>query len=186
MISHSEAARAATAVGIALLLLVALSPVTGVTPAAAAGGFTADDVSVELGGGESLSVTVAPAGTATYDGFDQVPSSSSVAVQVLVDGQWETVGSQSLGVTDLEGAAEFDFDPIDIVVESGFGEDEFLPGGWGETVTTTVALRLQVTFAGVDGGDDLVVTSQSSFDVEVTAPEDDKGGGQPPWAGGGP
>ncbi len=166
---------------VALVVVLGVVAVAASSLTVAAADFTASDVSVESSNGKLQSLTVEPAGTVSYHGFEQQPTATTVDVQVRVDGNWKTIGTQTVAVNDLEGSFEYDFGTISVLDQTsdGLTADQFKARPQSPT-TTSVEIRIRVTFEGVSaGGSDLVLSQGDTFSVTV-----EHGGGGPP--GGGP
>jgi hypothetical protein len=156
------------------------------TQPVAAASFSARDVSVDSRSGRLDSLTVAPTGTVTYEGLDQPPVATTVAVQLRIGGSWETIGSQSIVVDDLQGSIDYSFAPIDVLDQTSKSliAKDFSAKAPQKPAITTLNIRIQVTFAGVfRTGGDLVTTTGDTFDVVVSKTGGPPGGGPP---GGGP
>lgn len=163
---------------VVLALLVALT-LPASSAAAAAGQFTAADVAVTSPNGKLTSLTVAPSGTVSYWGLEQPPTATTIEVQILVDGTWETIQTQSYDVSTLAGSLGYSVPETSVIDQTSGGlvASDFDAQSKDQPTTTTVDMRVVATFAGAgENGRDVTTTSSSSFDVTVSQ-EPGTGGG---------
>lgn len=134
-----------------------------------AASFTASDVEVTSNNGHLESLTVAPNGTVTYDGLENEPADVVLAIEVeSSDGTWDTVETQSLSATGLEGSVSYDFTAIDLIDNSALEETDFHATP-GSTTDTTVNLRMNATLVGAGpNSSDVHATASDTFTVSVT------------------
>lgn len=179
--NHEGQASVSRLIGVTMILL-GLATVFVVTLAAgpaAAGGdadFTATDVPgdgdvLESPSGQLDELTIAPDLSIEYHALDDPPE--EMEIDVYVDGEplasEQLVASETVALDDAghEGEESYSFDTIDLLGETEMDSDDFRPDGPGEQQTTQLSVRIEVTFEGVDGGDDLVLTAEDDFDVTI-------------------
>lgn len=158
--------RQVAALVVAALLAASITPLFSGGVLAAT--FTASDVSVTSDNGALTAVTVAPNGSVTYDGLENEPNEIQLAVQVNVDGTWETATTKTLSATGLQGSVSYDVSEVDLLSATSLSAGDFMAGADGGDAQTTVDVRVQATFVGVeDGGGDMATTAGDSFTVTV-------------------
>jgi len=143
-----------------------------------AASFTASNVSSATHDGAVDAVTIAPAGTVSWDGLDAAPTGCAVAVSVRdADSEaaaWTEVTTETLPISGLSDSDDFE------IRESGAGNSPHSGGSIdltdgpfsaadfaasdGESATTTVDIRLVAT---ITAEDTQRATVTDSFDVTV-------------------
>lgn len=151
-----------------LVPMIAASSFLFAGGAAAAVDFTAENVDASSHNGDILTLTAAPSGTITYEGFEY--GASTVTVDLMVqqpDGTWTTIDSTNVTASGMAGTVSYDFSAISILDNSGWTKSDFEPID-GETKTTSLSIRVIATFHGVDvGQSDFTTSDTATFDVTV-------------------
>lgn len=156
----------------ALVVAVLAMLLIGVVPQAtmAHTTFTAGDVSLSTNSGQLTSLTVAPAGDVHYNGLETVPSSIDIAVSARLNSSqsWETVATQSVAGSGLEGSINYSIAEVDLLKQTSMSKNDFTAQD-GSTETNDVDLRVQVTLVGAGpGGADVTASSTDTMTISIT------------------
>lgn len=158
-----------SAVGISLI--VVMSMILAFTGGATANTtFTATNVDVTSNGGNLKSLTVAPAGNITYDGFDHKADKVVIEVQIEEsDGNWTTVATEEKNPTKLQGNVSYDFTTIDVISTTDWKKTDFKAKDDGSTNTTNMNVRVTANFVNAtNSGANVTSSASDTFDVTVT------------------
>ncbi|MFB6105874.1 MAG: hypothetical protein ABEJ70_02770 [Halobacteriaceae archaeon] len=140
--------------------------------------FSATDVSVTSQNGKLQDLTVAPTGTVRYSGLEAVPPRATVRTQVRVGGAWQTVATSRRPVSGHAGSVSFDFAPVSLFSGTGLSASSFAANSPQNPTTTTVTVRVHVTFPGAGpNGADVTVTGRDDFAVTVSKQAGNSNGG---------
>lgn len=151
-----------------LIPMVVVSSILFAGGATAVVDFTAENVDATSHNGKIQTLTAAPSGTITYEGFEHAASTVDVVVQVKEPGgDWATIGSDQLTTSGVSGTLNYQFSTISILDNSEWKTSDFAAAD-GETTKTKVTIRVLATFHGVEsGGSDLTTSNSATFDVTV-------------------
>lgn len=157
------------AIGMSLILLLSMSlALTG--GATANTTFSATNVAVSSNGGNLQSLTVAPTGNITFEGFDHDADKVIIDVNVEdTDGNWTTVATMEKTPSGQSGTVSYDFSTIDVIAQTNWSKNDFKAVQDGSSSTTTMNVQVSATFVNAtNSGDNVTSNASDTFDVTVT------------------